>query len=249
MLHVEKVEKSFGGIKALDRCTIRVRQGQIVGLIGPNGAGKSTLFDVITGFQRPDRGAVYYKEREIHRLPTHEIAGQGLVRTFQIPRPLSAMTVLENLLLAAPGQSGESLFAAVLRTKRMMEEEDENRERALSILAFLGLSDLAEEHAGNLSTGQMKLLELGRVLMLEPETLLLDEPFAGVNPVLAEELLKHIRTLQERGMTLLIVEHNIEAIMRISEWIYVMENGGVIAEGTPSEIRENERVLDAYLGR
>lgn len=224
-------------------------RGSTIGLIGPNGAGKSTLFDLITGFQKLDQGEIYFDGKRIDGLPPHEIAQRGLVRTFQISRPLSKMTVLDNMLLSPQGQKGENLINALFGIYDIEKQEEEHRARALGLLEFLGLMELKEEYAGNLSAGQMKLLELARALMVEPEMLLLDEPVAGVNPTLAEELLKHIRELQEKGVTFLIVEHNMEAIMRVSEKIYVLENGGVIAEGTPEEIRANERVLDAYLGR
>ncbi|MFQ5816059.1 MAG: ABC transporter ATP-binding protein [Candidatus Hydrothermarchaeaceae archaeon] len=249
MLRVKNVEKSFGGIRAVNGCSIRVDRGSTIGMIGPNGAGKSTLFDLITGFQKLDQGDIYFDGKRIDGLPPHEIAQRGLVRTFQISRPLSKMTVLDNMLLSPQGQKGENLINALFGIYDIEKQEKEHRARALGLLEFLGLIDLKEEYAGNLSAGQMKLLELARALMVDPEMLLLDEPIAGVNPTLAEELLKHIRELQEKGVTFLIVEHNMEAIMRVSEKIYVLENGGVIAEGTPEEIRANERVLDAYLGR
>lgn len=249
MLMVENAEKSFAGIRAVNDCSIRVDRKAIVGLIGPNGAGKSTLFDLITGFQKLDQGKIYFRGERIDGLPPHEIAQRGLVRTFQISRPLSKMTVLENLLFAPKGQRGENLLRALFRSRDIEKQEKEHRAKALELLEFLGLIDLQGEYAGNLSAGQMKLLELARALMAGPEMLLLDEPVAGVNPSLAKELLKRIKKLQEQGMTFLIVEHNMEAIMRVSEKIYVLENGRIIAEGSPKEIRANERVLDAYLGR
>ncbi len=159
------------------------------------------------------------------------------------------MTVLENMLLPPKGQKGENLIHALFTPKLVESQEADNTRKGEKLLSFLGLLKLGDEYAGNLSTGQMKLLELGRVLMTDPDMLLLDEPIAGVNPTLADEILKHIKELQERGLTFLIVEHNMEAIMRISERMYVLESGGVIAEGTPEEIKSNERVLDAYLGR
>jgi len=249
MLQVSHASKSFGGVKAVDDCSLSVERGRIVGLIGPNGAGKSTLFNVITGFEKPDTGEIYFKGLRITSLPPHSIARLGLVRTFQIARPLSRMTVLENLLLAAQGQSGERLWTAIFKKRVVELEEERHIARANELLSFLGLEELRHEPAGNLSTGQMKLLELGRALMASPEMLLLDEPLAGVNPALAMQILKRIKALQRQGMTFFIVEHNMEAIMSISEKIYALDKGKVIAEGTPGEVREDERVLEAYLGR
>lgn len=249
MLRVENAHKSFAGIKAVCGASLQVEKESRVGLIGPNGAGKSTLFDLITGFQKLDEGEIYFKGESIDGLSPHEIAKRGLVRTFQISRPLSKMTVIENMLLSPKGQKGENLINALFGASDIEKQEKGHRAKALKLLEFLGLNELRDEYAGNLSAGQMKLLELARALMVEPEMLLLDEPFAGVNPTLAADLLERIIELQKQGMTFLIVEHNMEAIMKISEKIYVLDNGGVIAEGTPGEIKTNERVLDAYLGR
>jgi ABC-type branched-subunit amino acid transport system ATPase component len=249
MLRVEKAYKSFGGISAVNGCSINVEKGSIVGLIGPNGAGKSTLFDLITGFQKLDAGKIYFLKKRIDGLGPHNIAKIGLVRTFQIPKPLSKMTVLENMLFSFKDLRHENLFNAIFRAKEIKHIERINSEKVFGMLEFLGLSELRDEYAGNLSTGQMKLLELARALMLEPELLLLDEPLAGINPSLSEELLLHIKELQRGGMTFLIVEHNMDVIMRISEMIYVLDNGSVLALGTPKEIRDDERVLEAYLGK
>jgi ABC-type branched-subunit amino acid transport system ATPase component len=249
MLRVEKAYKSFGGISAVNGCSINVEKGSIVGLIGPNGAGKSTLFDLITGFQKLDAGKIYFLKKRIDGLGPHNIAKIGLVRTFQIPKPLSKMTVLENMLFSFKDLRHENLFNAIFRAKEIKHIERINSEKVFGMLEFLGLSELRDEYAGNLSTGQMKLLELARALMLEPELLLLDEPLAGINPSLSEGLLLHIKELQRGGMTFLIVEHNMDVIMRISEMIYVLDNGSVLALGTPKEIRDDERVLEAYLGK
>jgi branched-chain amino acid transport system ATP-binding protein len=249
MLRVENAHKGFAGIKAVNGASLQVDRETRVGLIGPNGAGKSTLFDLITGFQKLDEGKIYFKSQRVDGLSPHEIAKRGLVRTFQVSRPLSKMTVLENMLLSPKGQEGENPLKALFGNPDIRRQEARYQEKAAKLLEFLGLETLRDEYAGNLSTGQMKLLELARALMVEPEMLLLDEPFAGVNPSLAAELIEHIIYLQEQGMTFLIVEHNMEAIMKISEKIYVLDNGGVIAEGTPEDIKADARVLDAYLGR
>ncbi|MFQ6051201.1 MAG: ABC transporter ATP-binding protein [Candidatus Hydrothermarchaeota archaeon] len=248
MLSIINVSKSFGGIKAVNDCSLEIKENSITGLIGPNGAGKSTLFDLITGFQRADKGEIYFKNELISGLDPHIIALKGIVKTFQIPRPFPKMTVLENMLLSPKKQIGENIFGVLLRSSVVKEQETKNLEKALKLLKFMNLIDLKDEYAGNLSTGQMKLLELARALMVDPELLLLDEPVAGVNPVLTKELLDHIRELQKNGKTFFIVEHNMEVMMELCEHIFVMHNGKVISSGSPEEIRNDERVLDAYLG-
>ncbi len=248
MLEILNISKSFGGIKAVNDCSLEIEENSITGLIGPNGAGKSTLFDLITGFYKADRGEIYFKKGRISGLEPHLIALKGVVRTFQIPRPLPKMTVLENMLLSPKKQQGENIFGVLLRPSFVKEQEGKNLEKALNLLKFMNLFELKDEYAGNLSTGQMKLLELARALMVDPELLLLDEPVAGVHPVLAKELLDHIRELKKKGKTFFVVEHNMEVMMELCEHIFVMHNGKVISSGSPEEIRNDERVLDAYLG-
>ena len=187
--------KGFGGILALDHCSIRVEEGAIVGLIGPNGAGKSTLFDVISGFLTPDGGSIVFSGREILGLPAYKIARLGLVRTFQIPRSLMRMTVLENMMLGAQGQAGERLCNPLIRRHKVMAQETEIREKAEEILEFFDLQRMRDEYAGSLSGGQKKMLEMARALMADPRLLLLDEPFAGVYPALADRLIEQIRIL------------------------------------------------------
>ncbi|QLH83606.1 ABC transporter ATP-binding protein [Halosimplex pelagicum] len=249
-LVVDGLSKRFGGINAVDGVSFAVERGTLTGLIGPNGAGKSTTFDLITGVHDPDGGRVTFEGREITGYRTAEIADEGLVRTFQIARELEEMTVLENLMLAPRGQSGEKLVNAVapgLRG-RVREEERELREAVWDTLELFEIDHLAEEYAGNLSGGQRKLLELARALMVDPSMLLLDEPFAGVNPTLEEKLLDRVHELREEGLTFLLVEHDMDLIMEHCERVVVMHQGRVLAEGTPAEIRSNERVVDAYLG-
>ncbi|WP_135363324.1 ABC transporter ATP-binding protein [Halosimplex halophilum] len=249
-LVVEDLSKRFGGIDAVDGASFSVERGTLTGLIGPNGAGKSTTFDLVTGVHDPDGGRVAFEGREITGRRTAEIADKGLVRTFQIARELEEMTVLENLMLAPRDQSGEKLVNAVapgLRG-RVREEERELREAVWETLELFEIDHLAEEYAGNLSGGQRKLLELARALMLDPSMLLLDEPFAGVNPTLEEKLLDRVHELREEGLTFLLVEHDMDLIMEHCEHVIVMHQGRVLAEGTPAEIRTNERVVDAYLG-
>jgi branched-chain amino acid transport system ATP-binding protein len=226
MLEVHDVVRAFGGVKAVDGASLEVEAGSITGLIGPNGAGKSTLFNCITGFVRPQSGRVLLDGRRIDRKATHRIARAGLVRTFQTPRALKRMTVLDNVLVA--------------RT---------DPDRAHELLALVRLDGHAGALAGTLSGGQRKLLDLVRVLMTEPRILLLDEPMAGVSPALRVELLEHILALRrDRGLTFLIVEHDLDFVMRSSDRVIVMSDGRVIAAGTPDEVRADERVVDAYLG-
>ena len=249
-LVVEDLRKSFGGIDAVDGVSFSVERGSLTGLIGPNGAGKSTTFNLITGVHEPDAGRVAFEGETLTGMRTSSIANSGLVRTFQIARELEEMTVLENLMLSPRGQSGETLTNAVLPGLRgsVRDEERELRETVWETLELFEIDHLAEEHAGNLSGGQRKLLELARALMLDPTMMLLDEPFAGVNPTLEEKLLDRIHELREEGLTFLLVEHDIDLIMEHCEHVIVMHQGQVLAEGPPAEIRSNDRVIDAYLG-
>jgi neutral amino acid transport system ATP-binding protein len=249
-LRVENLRKSFGGIVAVDGASFGVEKGSLTGLIGPNGAGKSTTFDCITGATAPTDGAVYFGNKEITGLAPHEVAERGVVRTFQIARQLKEMTVLENVMLAPGGQTGESLAWSVtpgLRS-RVRGEETDTREAAWDTLELFELDHLADEYAGNLSGGQRKLLGLARALMTDPELLLLDEPFAGVNPTLEAKLLERIHDLREEGYTFLLVEHDIDLIMEHCEHIIVMHQGQVLAEGDAETISNDERVVEAYLG-
>ena len=229
-LEVHGLVRAFDGIRAVDEATLDVQAGSITGLIGPNGAGKSTLFNCVSGFLRPQSGRVTLDGKRIDRRAPHRIARSGLVRTFQRPRTLTRMTVLENVAVAAP--------------------QPRNAEtRAAQLLELVRLGDHADALAGTLSGGQRKLLDLVRALMVEPRILLLDEPMAGVSPTMRVELLEHILALRERdGVTLLIVEHDLDFVMRASDRVIVMNEGRVIAQGRPDEVRTDERVVDAYLG-
>ena len=249
-LRIEGLEKHFGGITAVDGATFGVEQGSLTGLIGPNGAGKSTTFNLITGIHEPDAGHVYFNGDEITGLAPYEIAQQGLVRTFQIARELSEMTILENMMLAPKNQPGEKLWRSVTPGLRdsVRENEAELLERVWETLEFFEIDHLAGEQAGNLSGGQRKLLEMARALMTEPEMLLLDEPLAGVNPTLEKKLLERIHRLRSEGYTFLLVEHDMDVIMNNCERVIVMHQGTVLADGTPAEIKGNEQVIDAYLG-
>jgi neutral amino acid transport system ATP-binding protein len=243
LLEVREVAHAFGGVRAVDGATFNVEEGSITGLIGPNGAGKSTLFNCISGFVRAQAGTVTLDGRPIGRLSPHRIARAGLVRTFQTPRALTRMTVLENVLLATPRHPGEHLG------RRGGKRERDAQKRADELLALVGLDSHTNALAGTLSGGQRKLLDLIRALMAAPRLLLLDEPMAGVSPTLRVQLLQHIRDLRDRdGITLLIVEHDLDFVMGASDRIVVMNDGRVIADGTSEEVRGDERVVDAYLG-
>jgi neutral amino acid transport system ATP-binding protein len=249
ILRVEEVFKRFGGIRAVDGATLEVRGGSITALIGPNGAGKTTLFNVITGFYRGERGFVSFQDRPIFGRPPHVIARLGMVRTFQITKALARMPVIDNMMLAAPDQPGESLRNVILSPRRVRDRESEVRRRAMELLEVFDLERIADEYAGTLSGGQRKLLELARALMTEPRMLLLDEPMAGINPVLGSRLLDHIQRLRsELGMTFLFIEHDMAVVMGHSDRVIVMAEGRVIADGPPEEVRRNRRVIDAYLG-
>jgi neutral amino acid transport system ATP-binding protein len=250
LLEVERLSRSFGGVAALDNASFAVEEGSITALIGPNGAGKTTAFSVISGFLKPDAGVIRFAGRRIEGLRGDLVARAGLVRAFQAPRVLTRMSVLDNMLLAGKDQPGERLSLNWLAPRRVAVRELEVHHRAIDLLELLCLLPLAEAYAGTLSGGQRKLLELGRSLMVEPRMILLDEPMAGVAPVLAEQLLEHIRRLRaERGVTFCVIEHDMDVVMSISDRIIVMDEGRVIAAGAPEAIQHDERVIEAYLGR
>ncbi|WP_435349553.1 ABC transporter ATP-binding protein [Haloarchaeobius sp. HRN-SO-5] len=247
-LRVEGLRKSFGGINAVNGLDLDVERGTLTGLIGPNGAGKSTTFNLITGFIQPDAGSVYFNGEDVTGMQPHRLADRGLVRTFQIARELSEMTVLENMMLGPQDQYGESIWRSILTRGNVKEDESEVLDRAWEMLEFFEIDHLSDEYAGNLSGGQRKLLEMARALMTDPDMLLLDEPFAGVNPSLENRLLTHIHELREQGYTFLLVEHDIDLIMENCERVIVMHQGKVLADDDPEAIRQNEKVIDAYLG-
>jgi len=248
-LAVEDLTKTFGGLRAVDRCSLEVREGTITGLIGPNGAGKTTLFNLLTGFHRPDGGRVRFRGDDITGLPPHTIFRRGICRTFQIPREFKDLSVLENLMVVAPDQAGERLWVPWLQPGRVRRDETRLRERAMVVLEQVGLARLAGEPAWTLSGGQKKLLELARTLMAEPALLMLDEPGAGVNPTQMKELTRYIQWLAaERGVTILLIEHDMDLVMAICNPVIVLSEGRPLAEGPPDIIRKDPRVLAAYLG-
>jgi len=249
MLDVIDVKKSFGGVEALRGCSLHVKEGTITGLIGPNGAGKTTLFNVISGIFRSEGGEILFQGERIDNLPSHLISQRGMLRTFQIPRGLNRMTVMENLLLYPNPQSGERLWTNLLQHRKVKTEERKIRDRAIEILEFVNLLQFKNAYAMELSGGQKKLLELARVLMAAPRMILLDEPGAGVNPTLMNDLVKRILQLQEQGITFLLIEHDMDLVLKLCHPVIVMTEGRKLTEGGFPEIRSDERVLEAYLGR
>jgi neutral amino acid transport system ATP-binding protein len=250
LLSIEGVWKSFGGLAAVAGVSFTVAAGSITALIGPNGAGKTTLFDLISGFARPDRGMIRLIDTSIGGIPPHRIARLGLVRTFQLTRVFEAMTVLDNMMLAAPGQPGERLIGHVLERAASKRSDHEVRVRAVELLARFKLDGKAHDYAASLSGGQRKLLEFARALMAKPKLLLLDEPMAGVNKVLGRQLLDYVEAMRRtEQVTFLFVEHDMDVVMTRADRVVVMAEGAIISEGTPEQVRSDHRVIDAYLGQ
>ncbi|MEY2832665.1 MAG: ATP-binding protein of transporter [Cyanobacteriota bacterium] len=249
LLQATNLSKSFGGIKAVNNACLEVRKGSITGLIGPNGAGKTTLFNLLANFIEADQGEILFDHQPIHHLPSHKIAQLGFIRTFQVARVLSRLSVLENMLLATPNQTGENFFQVWWQQKKLRVEERANKARAMDILESVGLAAKAHDYAGALSGGQRKLLEMARTLMTNPKLILLDEPAAGVNPTLINQICEHIVNWNQQGITFLIIEHNMDVIMSLCDRVWVLAEGTNLASGTPEEIQKNDLVLEAYLGQ
>lgn len=247
-LTVQNISKSFGGLCILEDVSLSVPAGGLVGLIGPNGAGKSTLFAVISGFEPANSGRIEFDSQVLNGLSPQGRARLGLLRTFQVPRPFRHLSVRENLAVSAPDQRGERLRNVFLKPRSLRREQAEISERIAEIMDLLNLSVVADLPAGQLSGGQRKLLELGRILMSKPRLILLDEPFAGVNPVLYAEITERILAVNARGVGFLIVEHNIPALTRMVSELYVLDRGKILAHGEPGQVLKDPAVRDAYIG-
>ncbi len=243
----DHIKRSFGGLTAVDVEHLEIPRGAITALIGPNGAGKTTLFNLLTGFDKPDTGDWTFDGKNIAGVPAFKVARSGQVRTFQLTKALGLLTVLDNMKLGAKGQSGESLTKAIFPWF-WRKEEEAIEARALDLLARFKLDAKKDDYAASLSGGQRKLLEMARALMSEPTLVMLDEPMAGVNPALTQSLLDHILNLKTEGMTVLFVEHDMHMVRHIADWVVVMAEGKVVAEGDPHEVMKNPAVIDAYLG-
>jgi neutral amino acid transport system ATP-binding protein len=241
--------KNFGGLKAVDNAEIQVSKGSITGLIGPNGAGKTTFFNLLSNFIHPDKGRVIFDGEPIENMRPYQIAQMGMVRTFQVARVLSRLSVVENVMLGAQKQTGENFWRVWFQPHLVAQEEKQIRERAMAVLESVGLAHKAQDYAGALSGGQRKLLEMGRALMTNPKLILLDEPAAGVNPKLIEEICDRIVSWNRDGLTFLIIEHNMDVIMSLCDRVWVLAEGQNLAAGTPAEIQTNSQVLEAYLGQ
>ena len=247
ILVAEDIRRRFGGLTAVDVDHLEVQRGVITALIGPNGAGKTTFFNLLTGFDKPDSGRWTFDGTDLMGVPAHKVARHGMVRTFQLTKSLARLSVLENVKLGATGQRGERMFVSLVKPLWKAQEAEIER-RAEELLVRFKLDHMRDELASSLSGGQRKLLEMARALMVEPAMVMLDEPMAGVNPALTQSLLGHVKGLREMGMTVMFVEHDMDVVHDISDWVVVMGEGRIIAEGTPDQISANQAVIDAYLG-
>ena len=247
-LEVTNLKKSFGGIKAVDVESLNLNRNELTSIIGPNGAGKTTFFDLISGFQDSDEGKVYLNNKNISKSQPYAIARLGMIRTFQLTKVFDRMTVLENMMFSASTVNNDSFLKSLAKLPSQKTTEKKIRDKSFEIMKELNIDHMANSYAREMSGGQKKLLELGRSIINNPSVLLLDEPLAGVNPKLAEEILQIILNLAGKGISILMVEHNIEAVMKISERVIVLAEGKVIADSTPENIRSDEKVIEAYLG-
>lgn len=247
-LEVTNLKKSFGGIKAVDVESLNLNRNELTSIIGPNGAGKTTFFDLISGFQDSDEGKVYLNNKNISKSQPYAIARLGMIRTFQLTKVFDRMTVLENMMFSASTVNNDSFLKSLAKLPSQKTTEKKIRDKSFEIMKELNIDHMANSYAREMSGGQKKLLELGRSIINNPSVLLLDEPLAGVNPKLAEEILQIILNLAEKGISILMVEHNIEAVMKISERVIVLAEGKVIADSTPENIRTDQKVIEAYLG-
>jgi ABC-type branched-subunit amino acid transport system ATPase component len=249
MLQVRNVTKSFGALMAVHDVSFELGDAGITGMVGPNGSGKSTLFHILTGFYRLDRGEIFFNRHPIANRPPYRISRLGVIRSFQHTRPLPFMSVRDNLIAAAPRQSGESIWPLFFSRQRVRRQESALRDKAGGILELLKLAPLADELAGRLSYGQQKLMELGRILMADPRLILLDEPTAGINPTLIRRLVDVLFRLCEQGIQIFLIEHNMPLVAELCRHVFVMDSGELIFSGTPQNARRDPRVVEAYLGR
>jgi branched-chain amino acid transport system ATP-binding protein len=247
ILVADGVTRTFGGLTAVDVEHFEIQRGKITALIGPNGAGKTTFFNLLTGFDEPDSGEWTFNGENLHGVPPYKVARKGMVRTFQLTKVLSRLKVIENMRLGATGQRGEKFLPSLFKGLWSTQEKD-NTDRAMDLLARFKLDAKADDFAGSLSGGQRKLLEMARALMVDPELIMLDEPMAGVNPALKQSLLGHVKSLRDEGRTVLFVEHDMDMVRDISDWVVVMAAGKIVAEGPPDTVMANQAVIDAYLG-
>ena len=250
MILINNLNKSFGGVKAVNNASLKIEDGSITGLIGPNGAGKTTLFNIIAGLHKPDSGKIFLNDEEITELPPHILFKKGLLRTFQIPHEFSSLTVLENLMMVPQNQLGERLVYSWIKPDSVKKEENKLRKKASEVIDFLELKQVSNEYAGNLSGGQKKLLELGRTMMVDAKIVFLDEVGAGVNRTLLKTIGDAIiRLNKEKNYTFCMIEHDMEFISRLCNPVIVMAEGSVLATGTAKEVQDNEEVIEAYLGK
>ena len=250
ILQVKNLSKSFGGLKAISDCSLKIKKGSITGIIGPNGSGKTTLFNLISGNLKSSQGTVLFNNEDITNIPSYELFSKGVLRTFQIAHEFTNLTVLENLMMVPGKQSGENLINALFKPGIVKQEELKVKEKALDVIDFLNLKHLSNELAGNLSGGQKKLLELGRTMMVDAKLVLLDEVGAGVNRTLLKDIGSAILRLnKEQGYTFCMIEHDMEFISRLCNPVIVLSEGSVLFEGTPDQVKKNEKVIDSYLGR
>ena len=250
ILQVKNLSKSFGGLKAISNCSLKIKKGSITGIIGPNGSGKTTLFNLIAGNLKSSHGSVLFNNEDITNVPSYELFSKGVLRTFQIAHEFTNLTDLENLMKVPGNQSGENLVNALFKTSLVKEEEKKVKEKSLKVIDFLNLKHLSNELAGNLSGGQKKLLELGRTMMVDAKLVLLDEVGAGVNRTLLKDIGSAILRLnKEKNYTFCMIEHDMDFISRMCDPVIVMSEGSVLFEGTSDEVKKNDKVIDSYLGR
>jgi branched-chain amino acid transport system ATP-binding protein len=247
ILIADGVTRTFGGLTAVDVAHLEIPRNAITALIGPNGAGKTTLFNLLTGFDKPDAGTWTFDDRSLANVPAYKVSRMGLVRTFQLTKALGLLTVIENMKLGATGQRGERFWSSIIPAL-WRKQDKEIEAKGMELLARFKLDAKRDDYAASLSGGQRKLLEMARALMSDPELVMLDEPMAGVNPALTQSLLEHILDLKDQGMTVLFVEHDMHMVRHIADWVVVMAEGRVVAEGPPDQVMKDPAVIDAYLG-